>query len=162
MSVNATGKVPAPKAPELLTRVGPEPIEPGHYLRWVQRPESGAVAQFCGTVRNHNRGARVIQLEYDAYAEMAEQVISDIMQEARLRWGFRCAAAVHRTGPLGLGDVAVCVTVSSDHRDAALEACTYIIDRLKEKAPIWKRETLQSGERRWIEESRPDRVGEEN
>ena len=119
------------------------------------------MAQFCGTVRNHNRGARVIHLEYDAYAEMAEDLIRDIMRQASARWDFRCAAAVHRTGPLGLGEVAVCVTVSADHREAALRACTYIIDRLKEKAPIWKRETLQSGERRWIEESRPDRESEE-
>lgn len=159
MSLNATGEGRFLQPDELFAQVGPAPIDPGLYLKRVTMPEAGAVAQFCGLVRNHHEGARVVLLEYDAYGDMAEEVIRAIMQTAFSRWPFRRAAAVHRTGTLAIGEVAVCVTVSSDHRSAALQACQFIIDRLKEKAPIWKRETLESGDRRWIEESRPDQAG---
>lgn len=135
--------------------VGPGAIDPGRWYQWSLGPESGAVVQFSGVVRNHQQGARVLSLEYEAYPEMAERMLSDITEEARERWSFRKAAVVHRTGLLHPGDVAVCVTVASDHRAAALAACGYIMDQLKARAPIWKREKLQSGETRWIEEGRP-------
>jgi len=135
--------------------VGPGAIDPGRWYQWSLSPESGAVVQFCGTVRNHHQGAQVLSLEYEAYPEMAERMLSDITAEAAERWAFRKASVVHRTGPLVPGDVAVCVTVASDHRHAALSACGYIMDQLKSRAPIWKREHLQSGETRWIEEGRP-------
>jgi molybdopterin synthase catalytic subunit len=143
----------------MFAQVGPDTIHPGSCMARVALPEAGAVAQFCGLVRNHNQGAQVLLLEYDAYPEMAEEVIREIMRAAHQRWAFRRASAVHRTGTLALGEVAVCVTVSSDHRDAAMQACRFIIDRLKAEAPIWKRETLQSGVERWVEESRPGQAG---
>lgn len=90
---------------------------------------------------------------------MAEPLLEEIIAEANGRWTFRKAAVVHRTGMLHPGDVAVCVTVASDHRHAALEACGYIMDELKARAPIWKRESLESGEIVWIEESRPKAEG---
>lgn len=162
MSASATGEDRPPDTEALFARVGPHPIDSGHCIARVSTPESGAVAQFCGLVRNHHQGARVVGLEYHAYPEMAEEIIHEIMRTALAQWPFRRAAALHRTGSLALGEVAVCVTVSSDHREEALSACRFIIDRLKEKAPIWKRETLQSGDRRWIEEHRPDSGKEGN
>jgi molybdopterin synthase catalytic subunit len=122
----------------------------------AQCPEAGAVLQFCGTVRNHNQRALVVDLEYDAYVEMASDEIRKIIDEAARKWPFWTANAVHRTGPLKVGDVAVCVTVGASHREEAFSACRYIMDHLKSQAPIWKRETLESGDKRWLEEHRPE------
>ena len=157
--MNVNGE-PASGTAHKLAAVGPEPIEPGRWHQWALDPQSGAVVQFCGTVRNHAAGARVLSLEYEAYPEMAEGMLSEIVDEARERWSFRRASVVHRTGPLLPGDVAVCVTVASDHRREALAACGYIMDQLKVRAPIWKREHLQSGQTRWIEEGRPGPGGD--
>jgi len=139
----------------MYVHIGPEPVD---ILRLQARagcPEAGAVLQFCGTVRNHNQQARVVDLEYDAYVEMATDEIKRIIGEARRQWSFWTVNAVHRTGPLAIGDVAVCVTVGASHREEAFAACRFIIDRLKLQAPIWKRETLESGNKRWLEEHRP-------
>jgi molybdopterin synthase catalytic subunit len=157
--VNASGEAHPETSGEWLASVGPGAIDPAQWYRQALGPESGAVVQFCGLVRNHNRGALVLSLEYEAYTEMAEAVLREIMSEARDLWSFRSVSVVHRTGRLELGDVAVCVTVASDHRREALEACGYIMDHLKVRAPIWKREWLQSGERRWLEEGRPEPRG---
>jgi molybdopterin synthase catalytic subunit len=135
--------------------VGPESIDSTELYKRAGRPDAGGVVQFCGTVRDHNHGAKVIALRYEAFREMAEAEIRRIIEVARERWPVLHASAVHRTGDLQIADVAVCVTVSSAHRDAAFAACRFIIDELKSTAPIWKKETLESGERRWVEESRP-------
>jgi molybdopterin synthase catalytic subunit len=116
---------------------------------------AGAVVQFVGTVRDRTDGAAVVELEYEAYAEMAEATLADIVREAAGAWPVLHAGVEHRVGTLKPGEVSVCVTVSAPHRDAAFAACRYIIDTLKHRAPIWKRETLRSGERRWIEEETP-------
>jgi molybdopterin synthase catalytic subunit len=118
-------------------------------------PRAGAVVQFTGTVRDHTGTARVLALEYEAYARMADRMLRDIVREAHSRWTLAHAGVVHRTGELAPGDAAVCVTVAAAHRDEAFTACRYIIDTLKARAPIWKKETLESGERRWIEEATP-------
>jgi molybdopterin synthase catalytic subunit len=115
-------------------------------------PRAGAIVQFCGTVRNHNKDAQVDSLEYESYVEMAEAHILKIAHRVHKATPVWNASAVHRTGMLKIGDVAVCVTVAASHRDAAFVACRRIIDELKDEAPIWKRESLSSGDRRWIEE----------
>jgi molybdopterin synthase catalytic subunit len=135
--------------------VGPEPIDPAELHSQAQDPASGAVVQFCGTVRNHNQAARVLALEYEAYAEMAQTRIGEVACAAKTRWSLAHAGVVHRTGALNVGDTAVCVTVSAAHRDEAFAACRHIIDELKAVAPIWKKETLASGDRRWIETDGP-------
>jgi molybdopterin synthase catalytic subunit len=138
---------------DLHVHVGPEPIDPGELQRRAGHAAAGAVVQFCGTVRNHHLGARVVGLEYEAYETMAAAAVRDIIREARGVWSCIRVGVVHRTGPLKIGDVALCVTVSAAHREEAFLVCRHIIDRLKDKAPIWKRETLASGEQRWIEAS---------
>jgi len=163
MSPAGTGSAPdsgcSPDAPVLLVHVGPEPIDvPRLYLQALTR-KAGAVVQFTGTVRDHSGTARVLALEYEAYLEMADRTLREIIQEAHSRWRLAYAGVVHRTGALSLGDAAVCVTVAAAHREEAFEACRYVIDTLKARAPIWKRETLESGERRWIEEGLPGAGG---
>ena len=131
--------------------VGPEVIDPRDGHAFVGCPEAGAVAQFLGTVRNHNDGAAVAGLAYEAYREMAEAQIRKITDAARARWGVLGTHTVHRIGALDIGDVAVCVTVSSAHRDDAFAACRFIIDEVKQSAPIWKNEMLTDGAERWVE-----------
>ena len=155
MSPNATGE-PAYRQPgDIHVYIGPEPVETQELQVRAQCPEAGAIAQFCGTVRNHNQGAKVVDLEYDAYIEMATDEIKKIIEEAARQWPIWTVNAVHRTGPLVVGDIAVCVTVGASHREEAFSACRYIMDHLKAQAPIWKRETLESGDKRWLEEHRP-------
>lgn len=109
----------------------------------------GAVAVFLGTVRNHSRNKTVTSLEYDAYPEMAEKMIARIAEEARQKWPVEKVAVAHRTGRLKIGEVAVAIAVSAPHRGAAFDACRYLIDRLKEVVPIWKKEIAEDGET-WI------------
>lgn len=117
-----------------------EPIDPGALLDRVRRPAAGALDLFVGIVRNHNDGRDVLRLQYEAYPEMVEKVGEGILSEAIERFDILGAAALHRTGTLEIGDVAVAVAVSAAHRDAAFCACRYIIDRIKDDAPIWKKE----------------------
>jgi molybdopterin synthase catalytic subunit len=142
-------------AADVHVHVGPEPIDPGNLRGRAEDPAAGAVVQFCGTVRNHNQAARVLTLEYEAYAEMARASIREIAREAQNRWSLAHAGVVHRTGAVNVGETAVCVTVSAAHREEAFTACRYIIDQLKAVAPIWKKETLASGDRRWVETNGP-------
>lgn len=138
-----------------LVHVGSEPIDVSSLYLQALTVKAGAVVQFAGTVRDHSKGARVLELQYDAYLEMAHVTLGEIVQEAGARWSLCYAGVVHRTGVLALGETAVCVTVAAAHREEAFAACRYIIDTLKARAPIWKKETLDSGDRRWVEDEVP-------
>ena len=162
MCPSATGELQPAEPVSTFLHVGPEVIHPKDLYARAACAEAGAVAQFCGTVRNHNQGAQVVEIEYEAYVDMAQDVLRTILTEVFERWPYWSASVVHRTGRLAIGDVSVCVTVSASHRDFAFAACRAVIDRLKSRAPIWKRETLQSGDRRWLEESTPPGASAEN
>jgi molybdopterin synthase catalytic subunit len=123
-------------------------------LRAVRSTRSGAVALFLGTVRDHNRGRKVLHLEYQAYAEMAESELQKLAAEAERRFEISGVALLHRTGRLGLGEISVAVAVAAPHRDAAIEACRFVIDTLKQTVPIWKKEVFEGGEV-WIEGEAP-------
>jgi len=97
-------------------------------------------------VRNETRGRRVARLEYEAYAPMAERTFAKISQEAAEKWPGVRLAIVHRTGTLVPGDWAVVIAAAAPHRDEAFLACRHAIDRLKQDAPIWKREVYEDGE----------------
>ena len=115
------------------------------------RDEScGGFAAFEGWVRNHNEGQAVTRLEYEAYPELAEKEGARIVAAAREKFGLTRAACVHRLGALAIGDVAVWVGVSAAHRDEAFRACRYIIDEVKHRLPIWKKETYVSGDSGWV------------
>ncbi len=110
---------------------------------------AGAVNVFIGTVRNNANGKNVVWLEYEAYETMAVAEIKKIIETASHRWPLLGWAVSHRIGTLKPGEVSVVVAVSSPHRRESFEACQYIIDTLKEKAPIWKKEVFEDGEE-WI------------
>ena len=112
---------------------------------------SGALVTFEGTVRNHNAGQPVEELEYDCYEPLALAEGNRILDEARERFDIHEAVCVHRTGALEIGDAAVFIAVSAAHRGDAFAACQYIIDAVKERVPIWKKEHYATGEAQWID-----------
>lgn len=127
------------------------PIDVAAVLASVARNDCGAVALFLGTVRDNFRGVPVLGMEYEAHRLLAEHGLSEVVEAAFRRWpDVRAASVVHRIGRMGLGEVSVAVAVASPHRPEAFEASRFIIDRLKETVPIWKRELLPDGEV-WIE-----------
>lgn len=118
-----------------------------------QRLESdgtGAIVCFEGRVRDHNDGRAVNGLSYQAYIELAEAEGKRIVEEARGRFAVERVSCVHRVGDLALGDVAVWAGVSAGHRAAAFEACRYVIDQVKARVPIWKREHYVEGASEWL------------
>ena len=110
----------------------------------------GAYVQFDGWVRDHNEGQQVLRLEYEVYEPLAISEGQKIIDEAKQQFGVSRACAIHRSGLLELGDVAVVVAVSSPHRDAAFRACRYIIDEVKARLPIWKKEYYANGQAEWV------------
>ena len=130
-----------------------DPIDADGLRRLVSDPAAGAVVVFLGTVRDHSDGRDdVTHLEYEAYDGVVEAKMAAIVREARDRWpGMLRCAAVHRVGSLPVGEIAVCVAVSSPHRRDAFAAGQYLIDEIKARAPIWKKEHWPGGAE-WVRE----------
>jgi molybdopterin synthase catalytic subunit len=136
----------------IRVRVGEEPIDAGELAAAVADPAAGATCCFLGTVRNHAPGrVGVTHLEYEAYGETVERVIGEIVDEAVERWPVLRAVVEHRVGHLDVGEASVGVAVSSAHRADAFEAARYLIDELKRRAPIWKKEHWDGGSE-WVRE----------
>ena len=114
--------------------------------RAVRDPRAGAVVTFVGTTRNENAGRRVTRLEYEAFGAMAKREMRRLAVEARGKWPLRKIAMVHRTGVVPVGEASVAIAVSAGHRGEAFAACHWLIDRLKELVPIWKKEHFRGGE----------------
>ena len=110
----------------------------------------GAVSLFLGTVRNVSAGKRVLFLEYEAYAGMAEREMEQIASDATSRFGVTRVEIVHRVGRVEIGEASVAIAVAAPHRAAAMDACRFVIDTLKTSVPIWKREHFADGAA-WIE-----------
>jgi len=113
-------------------------------------PSCGGYAAFEGWVRNHNEGASVRRLEYEAYEALGLREGERILDEAVERFGVTRVACVHCLGDLEVGDVAVWVGVSAPHRDEAFRACRYVIDEVKHRLPIWKKEHYVNGDSGWV------------
>jgi molybdopterin synthase catalytic subunit len=113
-------------------------------------PACGGFACFEGWVRDHNEGARVLRLEYEAYEALAVREGERILAEAVQRFGVTRTACVHRLGVLAIGEVAVWVGASSPHRNEAFLACRYVIDEVKHRLPIWKKEHYVTGDSGWV------------
>lgn len=111
--------------------------------------KAGAIVLFSGEVRNHHEGESVDFLEYEAHEEMAAHSIHLILQEAQKKWPLHFAFAQHRIGKIDIMESAVVVVTSSSHRLEAYDANQYIIDRIKEETPIWKKEYFTSGGAKW-------------
>ena len=134
----------------MLFEVTADELDPGRVAKHVRRDDAGAIALFYGVVRDHNRGRRVMHLEYDAYPEMATKVMRQIAAEVKERFGVAEIAIQHRTGRLAIGETSLLVAVSSAHRKEAFEACQALVDRFKETVPVWKKEVFEDGEE-WVE-----------
>ncbi|WP_404838109.1 molybdopterin synthase catalytic subunit MoaE [Aeromonas media] len=126
------------------------------YERLAARHDSGAIVTFVGKVRDVNQGDAVKGLSLEHYPGMTEKALTDIVTEARGRWPLQECTLIHRIGDLLLGDQIVLVAVSSAHRDAAFEACHFIMDFLKTRAPFWKKELTAEGVQRWVEAKASD------
>ena len=132
-----------------------EPIDPGEVLARVGGREDGAVLLFLGTVRDHADGRPVRGMRYDAYREMAEPVLRDIAAEAAEVVGGDGVAVVHRMGELDVGEVSVAIAVASPHRDEAYRASRHVIEEIKKRLPVWKKEFYADGDARWVEGTDP-------
>ena len=128
-----------------------ESIDPAAVLDRVGRPEDGAVAFFLGVVRNHSEGRPVSGMEYAGYDEMAREELGAIVAEAAERAGSDRIAAVHRLGRLAIGEVSVAIAVSAPHRAEAFDAARYVIEEIKKRLPVWKREHYLDRDAEWLD-----------
>ena len=126
------------------------PIDPQALRSELFDPRAGAFAGFEGWVRNENEGHAVLRLEYEAYEPLAIKEGERVIAEALEQFPVLRARCVHRSGLLEIGECAVWVGVSSAHRDAAFLACRYIIDQVKVRLPIWKKEHYTNGDSGWV------------
>jgi MoaE-MoaD fusion protein len=125
------------------------PIDVGAVIAEVEDERAGAIATFEGTVRRQSRDRTVIALEYEAYEGMAEKVMTELAAGVKERYELCEVAITHRVGRCDIGDVSVAIAVSAPHRQDALSACRDLIDELKERVPLWKKELYEGGEE-WI------------
>ncbi len=133
-----------------MIEISDKSIDTAELARSLRDPRAGGYTAFEGWVRNENEGHEVLRLEYEAYEPLSIKEGEKIIAEAREKFPFFNARVVHRTGLLELGDCAVWVGVVSKHRDEAFKACRYIIDELKVRLPIWKKEHYVNGDSGWV------------
>jgi len=135
-----------------LLAIGPEPLELSDLVASVsdRAGADGAVVTFLGLVRNHNAGRQVRYLEYEAFEPLAVKTFARIADEVAARWPAVRLGLRHRTGRLELGEASIAIAAAAPHRRDAYAACRYAIERVKQIAPIWKREFFEGGDV-WIE-----------
>jgi len=134
----------------MRTAIVERPIDPAALLEEVAGSHNGATVLFVGTVRDVNDGAPVSGLDYSAYRGMAEHELESIAREAANRWHTRDVVVEHRLGTLALGDASVAIAVAHPHRGEAYDASRYIIEELKKRLPVWKREHYTDGRSEWV------------
>jgi molybdopterin synthase catalytic subunit len=134
----------------VLVRVQSEPLSVDEAISFVADPAAGGTCVFVGTVRNRSGAGDVTGLTYEAWDEEAERRLLAIVGEAFDGWSPCAMAVVHRSGDLGIGQASVVIAVSAAHRAEAFEACRHVIERLKQDVPIWKKESLVSGDAHWV------------
>jgi len=127
-----------------------DPVELAPLLASVQSSARGGLSLFLGQVRDHHEGRPVVGLDYSAYGPMAEAECALIVAEAERRWDVAVALR-HRLGSLAVGDTAVAVVVASAHRADAFAACRHVIEEVKRRVPIWKREHYADGTVTWVD-----------
>ena len=133
-----------------MFRISATSLKPGALRRELLDSRAGGYVSFEGRVRNRNAGREVYRLEYEVYRDLAEKEGARIINEARRKFAIFSAACVHRRGRLRGGDIAVWAGVTAEHRGAAFAACSYIIDEMKKRVPIWKKEHYEAGSSEWI------------
>lgn len=134
----------------MLIRVTGDELRTEEAVAAVESPAAGAVNVFLGVVRDNNLGRRVDHLVYDAYPSMAEKVMREIAEEAKARFDLLDCAVLHRTGRLEIGETSLLIAVSSGHRAASFEGGHWLVNEIKKRVPVWKKEVWEDGEE-WIE-----------
>ncbi len=134
----------------MLIRVTDQVLGADAAARAVESPAAGAINVFLGVVRNNNLGRDVSHLVYDAYPEMAEKVMREVAVEAQGRFKLEEVAILHRTGRLEIGETSLIVAVSCGHRAESFEAGHWLVNEIKRRVPVWKKEVWADGEE-WIE-----------
>jgi molybdopterin synthase catalytic subunit len=135
----------------MRTAIVQRPIDPQALLADVARTANGATILFLGSVRDVNDGRAVTGIEYASYESMAARELDAIAREASSRFGTDDIVVEHRIGRLGLGEVSVAIAVAHAHRAAAYDASRFVIEELKRRVPIWKREEYVDGTREWVD-----------
>ncbi len=138
------------RADKLDFEITEQVIDADALQRKLESDRAGAYAAFQGWVRNHNEGRDVVSLEYEAYGPIAVSEGERVLAEALQRFNLLKVAAVHRAGHLEIGECAVWVGASAAHRGDAFDGCRYVIDELKSRLPIWKKEHYAGGDSGWI------------
>ena len=133
----------------MIARVVDEPLSVAEHEDAVADKAAGAVVSFCGVVRDHDGGRSVTELEYVGHPT-ANAVIAEIAAEFAARPGLTAVAVSHRVGMLGIGDVALACAVSAAHRGEAFTACAELVDEVKRRLPIWKRQVFTDGQEEWV------------
>ena len=134
----------------MLVRVTEAPLDVHEAIAAVETPAAGAVNVFLGVVRDNNLGRSVGHLVYDAYPSMAERVMRELGEEAVEKFGILDCAILHRTGKLAIGEASLLVAISSGHRAESFEAGHWLVNSIKKRVPVWKKEVWEDGEA-WIE-----------
>ena|SRR5438105_11824837 len=137
-------------AERIWVRVAARAVDPQEALSFVADPAAGGTCLFVGTVRDHSDAGDVTGLDYESWDELAERRLGEIAREMVEGWPVRRVALLHRTGRLDIGEVSVAVACSAPHRAEAFEACRHGIERIKQDVPVWKKESLATGESEWV------------
>jgi molybdopterin synthase catalytic subunit len=133
-----------------MIRLTEAPLDPLDALAFVADPSAGGIVMFSGSVRDHSDAGLVTGMEYEAWPERVTACLEAFGDEMFDRWPVRKVALLHRTGHLRVGEISVLVCCSAPHRADAFEAARYGIERIKEEAPIWKKESMASGDAHWV------------
>jgi molybdopterin synthase catalytic subunit len=136
----------------LVATVTEEPVSVDEHAALVADAAAGAVVTFAGVVRDHDHGRGVRDLEYVGHPT-AKDVVAEVVAELAARHGpsgVRAVAVSHRIGPLAVGDVALAVAVAAEHRKEAFAACSDLVDEVKARLPVWKRQTFTDGTEEWV------------
>ena len=127
------------------------PIDPAALIADVRSDDAGAISVFIGTIRDTSDGRAVDKLEYEVYQAMAETELSGIVHEAAEDFGVDTIVAEHRVGELDVGEVSVVIVSAHAHRTAAIDCTRFVIEEIKKRVPIWKREHFVDGTREWVD-----------
>ena len=127
-----------------------DPIRLERFFSFSPQPSCGALASFVGIVRNHDHGRAVKKLFYECYFSMAEKMIGQVIEEAKREYGVDEILVRHRVGSLEIGEAAVAIMVSAVHRAEAFAACRFVIEQIKTKVPIWKKQIFEEGDGEWV------------
>lgn len=133
-----------------MIEITSSPLSPEQMINKIRKDSYGAVVTFLGTVRSPSQGKKVLYLEYEAYEDMAQKKLEQIVSEINQKWQLQDVAISHRIGKVAAGETALVIVVAAPHRKEAFEACQYAIDRLKQIAPFWKKEVYEDGGS-WVE-----------